>query len=478
MPFITANLFLALPELFVTLMGCVLLVVDVYLRQEQRDTTYRLTQLTLLGAALLTWVTFAEGPVAGFYGHYIRDALGDTVKLGIYLASAAVFLYSREYLKARDLFRGEYFMLGLFGVLGMMILVSGHSFLTIYLGLELLSLCLYALVAFDTDSPVAAEAAMKYFVLGTLASGMFLYGVSMVYGATGSFNIQIVGAAVAEQGADNLVLVFGLVFLVAGLAFKLGAVPFHMWLPDVYQGAPTSVTLYIAAAPKLAAFVLLVRVLVEGLSALQEDWQDMLVILAVLSIGLGNLIAIVQTNIKRLLAYSTISHVGFLLLGILVGTPQGYGAALFYAMTYVLMVVGVFGVVLLLSRSGFEAESIDDLKGLNDRNPWLAFLMLLLLMSLAGMPVLVGFYAKLVVLQAIIGAGLIGLAIYAVLFTVIGVYYYLRVVKAIYFDKPETAAEPLYIRPDVHLAISTNGLLVLLLGLYPAWLITVCIQVF
>jgi NADH-quinone oxidoreductase subunit N len=360
----------------------------------------------------------------------------------------------------------------------MMILVSGHSFLTLYLGLELLSLCLYALVAFDTDSPVAAESAMKYFVLGTLASGMFLYGVSMVYGATGSFNLHIVGAAVAEQGADNLVLVFGLVFLVAGIAFKLGAVPFHMWLPDVYQGAPTSVTLYIAAAPKLAAFVLMVRILMEGLSALQDDWQDMLMILAILSIGLGNLIAIVQTNIKRLLAYSTISHVGFLLLGILVGTPQGYGAALFYAMTYVLMVVGVFGIILLLSRSGFEAENIDDLKGLNDRNPWLAFLMLLLLMSLAGMPVLVGFYAKLVVLQAIIGAGFIGLAIYAVLFTVIGVYYYLRVVKAIYFDKPETAVEPLHIRPDVHLAISTNGLLVLVLGLSPAWLITVCNRVF
>jgi NADH-quinone oxidoreductase subunit N len=478
MPFITANLVLALPELFVTLMGCLLLVVDVYLRQDQRHITYRLTQLTLLGAAGLTLFAFAERPMAGFYGHYIKDPFGDTVKLAIYLASAAVFLYSRDYLKARDLFRGEYFMLGLFGVLGMMILVSGHSFLTIYLGLELLSLCLYALVAFDTDSPVAAEAAMKYFVLGTLASGMFLYGVSMVYGATGSFNLQMVGAAVAEQGADNVVLVFGLVFLVAGLAFKLGAVPFHMWLPDVYQGAPTSVTLYIAAAPKLAAFVLTVRILMEGLSALQEDWQDMLMILAVLSIGLGNLIAIVQTNIKRLLAYSTISHVGFLLLGLLVGTSQGYGAALFYAITYVLMVVGVFGILLLLSRVGFEAENIDDFKGLNDRNPWLAFLMLLLLMSLAGMPVLVGFYAKLVVLQAIVDAGLVWLAIYAVLFTVIGVYYYLRVVKAIYFDKPETAVEPLYIRPDVHLAISTNGLLVLVLGLYPAWLMTLCNRVF
>lgn len=478
MPFITANLILALPELFVTFMGCVLLIVDVYLRQDQRHITYRLTQFILLGAAVLTWFTFAEQPTAGFYGHYIRDPFADTVKLGIYLTSAAVFLYSRDYLKAHDLFRGEYFILGLFGVLGMMILVSGHSFLTIYLGLELLSLCLYALVAFDTDSPVAAEAAMKYFVLGTLASGMFLYGVSMVYGATGSFNLQIVGAAVAEQNADNLVLVFGLVFLVAGLAFKLGAVPFHMWLPDVYQGAPTPVTLYVAAAPKLAAFVLTIRILVDGLTALQEDWQGMLIILAVLSIGLGNLIAIVQTNIKRLLAYSTISHVGFLLLGILVGTPQGYGAALFYAMTYVLMVVGVFGIILLSSRSGFEAENIDDLKGLNDHNPWLAFLMLLLLMSLAGMPVLVGFYAKLVVLQAIIGAGFIGLAIYAVLFTVIGVYYYLRVVKAIYFDKPETAVESLHIRPDVHLAISANGLLVLVLGLYPTWLLTVCSRVF
>lgn len=477
MPSFSVNLVLALPEIFVTVMACALLVVDVYLPPQQRHMTFRLTQLTLLGAAVLTLFTLAEQPVTGFDGHYIKDALGDTVKLGIYLASATVFLYSRDYLRQRDLSGGEYYVLGLFGVLGMMILVSAHSLLTIYLGLELLSLCLYALVAFDRDSPSAAEAAMKYFVLGTLASGMLLYGISMLYGATGSFDLQTIGAAVIEQGSDNLVLVFGLVFMVVGLAFKLGAVPFHMWLPDVYQGAPTSVTLYIAAAPKLATFALVMRVLVDGLNGLHADWQQMLIILAVLSIGLGNLVAIVQTNLKRLLGYSAISHVGFLLLGILVGTSEGYAAALFYALTYVVMVVGTFGIILILSRSGFEAEHIDDLKGLNDRNPWLAFLMLLLLMSLAGVPFLVGFYAKLVVLQAIVSAGLVWLALYGVLFTVVGVFYYLRVVKVIYFDTALTKT-PVITAPDTHLAISANGLLVVLLGLFPGGLMALCAAVF
>lgn len=477
MPSLSANLILVLPEIFVMVMACALLVVDVYLPPQQRYKTFQFTQLILLGAALVTLFTLAEQPETGFSGHYIKDALGDTVKLGIYLASAAVFLYSRDYLRERDLFRGEYYVLGLFGVLGMMILVSAHSLLTIYLGLELLSLCLYALVAFDRDSPSAAEAAMKYFVLGTLASGMLLYGISMLYGATGSFDLEAISAAVIEQGSDNIVLVFGLVFMVVGLAFKLGAVPFHMWLPDVYQGAPTSVTLYIAAAPKLATFALVMRVLVDGLNGLHADWQQMLIILSVLSIGLGNFVAIVQTNIKRLLGYSAISHVGFLLLGVLVGTPAGYAAALFYALTYVVMVVGTFGIILILSRSGFEVEHIDDFKGLNDRDPWLAFLMLLLLMSLAGVPFLVGFYAKLVVLQAIVSAGLVWLALYGVLFTVIGAFYYLRVVRAIYFDAAE-ADTPVLTPPDTHLVISANGLLVVLLGLFPGGLMTLCAAVF
>ncbi len=476
MNFVPPDLTPAIPEIFVLTMACIVLLVDVLVEQPQRHITYWLTQLTLLGAALITLVSFAEAPVVAFHGHYIKDPMGDILKLGIYIASVAVFLYSRDYLRDRGLLKGEYYLLGLFGVLGMMIMVSAQSFLTVYLGLELLSLSLYALVAFDRDSPVASEAAMKYFVLGALASGMLLYGISMLYGATGSLDIQSVGQAVAAMGDSNdLILVFGLVFMVVGLAFKLGAVPFHMWLPDVYHGAPTSVTLYIGAAPKLAAFALTIRILVEGLEPLHADWQQMLVVLAALSIALGNVVAIAQTNIKRMLAYSTISHVGFLLLGILAGTPEGYSAAMFYALTYVLMAVGAFGVVLLLSRAGFEAENLKDFKGLNERDPWLAFMMLLIMFSMAGVPFLVGFYAKLLVLQAIVNVGLVWLAVFAVLFSVIGAFYYLRVVKFMYFDQPEERVPDLDISLDAQVAISANGLLVLGLGLYPTALMTWCI---
>jgi NADH-quinone oxidoreductase subunit N len=474
MNFVPPDFMPLLPELFVLTLACFILVVDVFLEERQRHITYGLTQLTLLGAALLTLATYAHAPVTTMFGHYVRDAMGDVLKLCIYLATAAVFLYSRDYLRQRDLFKGEYYVLGLFGVLGMMVMVSAHSLLSVYLGLELLSLSLYALVAFNRDSPTASEAAMKYFVLGSIASGMLLYGISMIYGATGSVDLQIIAdAVIAAPGTENLVLVFGLVFLVVGLAFKLGAVPFHMWVPDVYQGAPTSVTLYIASAPKLAAFALLMRVLVEGLGALQADWQQMLIILVVLSIVLGNLVAIVQTNIKRMLAYSTISHVGFLLMGILAGTPEGYAAAMFYTIVYVLMAVGAFGVVIMLSRSGFEAENIDDFKGLNDRSPWLAFLMMVIMMSMAGVPFLVGFYAKWVVLQAIVNIGLVWLAILGVVFSVIGAFYYLRVVRCMYFDRPEQN-EPIQMKLDTEIAISANGLLLVALGLYPTALMTWC----
>jgi NADH-quinone oxidoreductase subunit N len=481
MNFIAPDFTPALPELFVLVMACLVLVVDVYLPPPRRSISYGLSQFTLVGAALLTLYTYASAPVIALHGHYIRDIFGDILKLGIFLAIFTVSLYSRHYLRERDIFKGEYQVLGLFGVLGMLIMVSANSFLTVYLGLELLSLSLYALVAFNRDSPVASEAAMKYFVLGALASGMLLYGISMIYGATGSLELQTVAgkvAALSIQGpGDLLVLVFGLVFLVVGLAFKLGVVPFHMWLPDVYQGAPTSVTLYIASAPKLAAFALAIRVLVGGLGPLHSDWQQMLTILAVLSIGLGNLVAIVQNNLKRLLAYSSISHIGFLLLGILAGTREGYAASLFYALTYVVMAVGAFGMILILSKAGFEAENIDDFKGLNDRNPWLAFLMLLLMMSMAGVPFMVGFYAKLVVLQAIINQGLVWLAVYGVVLSVIGAFYYLRVVKVMYFDTAEQAE---LLRPplDTEIAISANGLLVLGLGLYPTALLTWCATAF
>ena len=473
MNFVAPDFTPVLPELFVLTMACAVLVIDVFLEQRQRHITYGLAQLTLLGAALLILATRAQAPVTTMFGHYIKDAMGDTLKLFVCLASAAAFLYSRDYLRQRDLFKGEYFVLGLFGVLGMMVMVSAHSLLSVYLGLELLSLSLYALVAVDRDSPVASEAAMKYFVLGSLASGMLLYGISMIYGATGSVDLQVVADAVAKQSSSDLVLVFGLVFLLVGLSFKLGAVPFHMWLPDIYQGAPTSVALYIGSAPKLAAFALVMRVLVDGLGGLQSDWQQMLIILAVLSIALGNLVAIAQSNIKRMLAYSTISHIGFLLLGILAGTPEGYTASMFYAIVYVLMAVGAFGVVILLSRTGFEAENIDDFKGLNDRSPWLAFVMMMVMMSMAGIPFLAGFYAKWVVLQAVVDIGLVWLAIVGVLFSVIGAFYYLRVVKCMYFDKPEQS-EAIEISRDVEIAISANGLLLIVLGLYPTGLMAWC----
>ncbi|RUQ31807.1 MAG: NADH-quinone oxidoreductase subunit NuoN [Candidatus Competibacteraceae bacterium] len=473
MNFVAPDFMPVLPELFVLTMTCLVLVVDVFLEQRQRHITYGLAQLTLLGAALLTLVTYAHAPVTTMFGHYVKDAMGDLLKLFIYLSSAAVFLYSRDYLRRRNLFKGEYYVLGLFGVLGMMVMVSAHSLLSVYLGLELLSLSLYALVVVDRDSPVASEAAMKYFVLGSLASGMLLYGISMIYGATGSVDLQLVADAAGKQGVDNLVLVFGLVFLVVGLSFKLGAVPFHMWLPDVYQGAPTSVTLFIGSAPKLAAFALIMRVLVEGLGSLQGDWQQMLVILAVLSIATGNLIAIAQTNIKRMLAYSTISHIGFMLLGILAGTPDGYAAAMFYTIVYVLMAVGAFGVIILLSRTGFEAENIDDFKGLNDRHPWLAFVMMMIMMSMAGVPFLAGFYAKWMVLQAAVNVGLVWLAIFGVVFSVIGAFYYLRVVKCIYFDKSEQS-ELIEISLDTEIIISVNGLLLVVIGLYPTALMTWC----
>ncbi len=473
MNFVAPDFMPVLPEIFVLTLTCLTLVVDVFLEHRQRHITYGLAQFTLLGAALLTLLTYAQAPVTTLFGHYIKDAMGDLLKLFIYLASAAVFLYSRDYLRQRNLFKGEYYVLGLFGVLGMMVMVSAHSLLSVYLGLELLSLSLYALVATDRDSPVASEAAMKYFVLGSLASGMLLYGISMIYGATSSIDLQMVADAVSKQGPDNIVLVFGLVFLMVGLAFKLGAVPFHMWVPDVYQGAPTSVTLYIGSAPKLAAFALIMRILVDGLGTLQGDWRQMLIILAVLSISLGNLVAIAQTNIKRMLAYSTISHVGFLLLGILSGTPEGYSASMFYTIVYVLMAVGAFGVIIILSRSGFEAENIDDFKGLNDRSPWLAFVMMMIMMSMAGVPFLAGFYAKWVVLQSVVNIGLVWLAIIGVVFSVIGAFYYLRVVKCIYFDKPEHD-EAIEMSRDTEIVIGANGLSLVVLGLYPTALMAWC----
>lgn len=465
---------LAAPEIYMLSMACVVLVADLFISDKNRIVTYTLTQLTLLGALLLTVMGASTETAYTFSGMYVSDELSTVLKTVIYIVTGFVFLYSRDYLSERDIFKGEYYVLGLFGVLGMMVMVSAHSFLTVYLGLELLSLSLYAMVAFRRESLNATEAAMKYFILGALASGMLLYGMSMIYGATGTLDIANLSAAIVARGTDDIVLTFGLVFVVVGLAFKLGAVPFHMWIPDVYQGAPTSVTMYIGSAPKIAGFALVMRVLADGLGDLHADWQGMLVILAVLSLAVGNIIALAQTNLKRMLAYSTISHVGFLLLGILSGTKAGYSASLFYIITYAATAVGGFAMVIVLSRRGFEAENLEDLKGLNERSPWLAFMMLLLMFSMAGVPPTVGFYAKLIVLKSVIDIQMVWLAVVAVAFSVIGAFYYLRVVKHMYFDTPADDAGDIQIGTDTNIAFSMNGLAVLVLGILPGGLLALC----
>jgi len=386
-----------------------------------------------------------------------------------------VFVYARGYLQDRGLHVGEFYLLSLFATLGAMVLVSAGSLVTVYLGLELLTLSTYALVAINRDSALSSEAAMKYFVLGALASGMLLYGMSMIYGATGSLEVTEVAQRIADGDAIPTILIFGLVFVVAGIGFKLGAVPFHMWVPDVYHGAPTAVTLLIGTAPKLASFAFIMRLLVQalGIQPLLVEWQQMLVLLAVASLALGNVTAIAQTNLKRMLAYSTISHMGFLLLGILSGTMEGFGAAMFYSIVYVLMGLGTFGMILLLSREGFEAEQLEDFKGLSQRNPWYAFVMLLLMFSMAGIPPTVGFWAKLFVLQAALSSGYAWLAVTAVLFSLIGAFYYLRLVKLMYFDAPTDthAIEPF---ADVRALMSVNGLAVIGLGLMPGALLALC----
>ena len=475
MNFEIPNFVPALPEIFVLTMACLILIVDLFLKDHDRIVTFVLAIGTLVGAMLLTISLSDSSRTLTFNDSFVRDPMGDVLKVFIYLITAVVFIYSRQYLLKRELFRGEYFVLGLFGVLGMMVMVSAHSMLTLYLGLELLSLSLYAMVAFQRDSLSSTEAAMKYFVLGALASGMLLYGMSMLYGVSGSLDIAAIAAVVA-QNPNNIILLLGLAFTVVGLAFKLGAVPFHMWIPDVYHGAPTSVTMYIGAAPKIAAFAMVMRLLVEGLGDLHEHWQTMLTVLAILSIAIGNVIAIAQTNIKRMLAYSTISHVGFILLGILAGTENGYSSAMFYVVVYALTSMGGFGMIIVLSRAGFEADNINDFKGLNERSPWLAFMMLILMFSMAGVPPTVGFYAKLSVLQSIVKVDMVWLAVTAVIFSVIGAFYYLRIVKTMYFDKPEDSAR-IEAGMDMRIVISLNSLGVLALGIFPAALMQWCMVV-
>jgi len=461
-----------MPEIVMLVAACVVLIVDLFLTERTRLVTYALS-LAALVVTGATIIATAGDPVVSFEGSFVRDAVADVMKIGILTVTGFAMVYAKDYLVQQGIYRGEYYTLALFSVLGMMIMSSAYNFITIYLGLELLALSMYALVAFNRDSMGGAEAAMKYFVLGALASGLLLYGISLFYGATGALSFAEVSAAIVKGNIQEDILVFGLVFIIMGVGFKFGAVPFHMWVPDVYHGAPTAVTMLLGSAPKIAAFALTLRLLVDGLAPLFTQWQEMLMILAVISLGIGNLVAIAQHNIKRMLAYSTISHVGFIFLGFIAGTDDGYGAALFYTVVYALTAAGGFGVLAMISRRGFDAENLDDLKGLNERSGWLAAMMALILFSMAGVPPTVGFFAKWFVLESIIRVDLVWLALVAVFFSVIGAFYYLRAIKTMYFDKP-IDDQPLEISADSHVAMSINGVSMLVLGMFPTALYTVC----
>ena len=480
--FVVPNLLPAAPEIFLVIMALAILLIDLTVKDSRRTVTFVLTQLTLIGCAAIQFATSTGEIGYTFSNMFVDDLMSDLLKLFLYMTVIIVLFYSRGYVIDRAAMnKGEYYVLALFATLGMMVMISANHFVTIYIGLELLSLSLYAMVAMNRDSVVSTEAAMKYFELGTLAYGLLLYGISMIYGATGTLEITAIAERLYSGGVNRTVMVFGLVFLVAGLAFKLGVVPFHMWIPDVYHGAPTSVTLFIGSAPKLAAFAIVMRLLVNGLITLAQDWQSMLIILSVLSMAIGNLAAIAQTNFKRMLAYSAISHMGFMLLGIVTGVVGGdaryalnaYSSAMFYVIAYVLMSAGTFGMILMMSRAGFEADELEDLKGLNKRSPWFAGVMLMLMFSMAGVPFFIGFFAKFSVLQAVVAAGYIWLAIVAVLFSLIGAFYYLRVVKLMYFDAPADET-PLSAGMDMRILISANGLAVAFLGLFPQVIMSLC----
>lgn len=473
MPLQFSHLITALPELVILITACTVLIADLYLAANKRHLNHQITLIGLGLALAAVWLVGGGPAEPMFSGASVRDPMSDVLKATILIVTLASFVYNQAYMRDRDMWVGEYHVLVLFAVLGMLVMVSANGFLSLYLGLELLALSLYALVAFERDSKAGAEAAMKYFVLGALGSGILLYGISMLYGATGSFDFAAIAGAVAAAGPDDVILVFGLVFVLIGVAFKFGAVPFHMWLPDVYQGAPTSIVLFLASAPKVAAFAMAARILIEGLGGLQAQWGEILMILAVLSMGLGNVVAIAQRNIKRMLAYSTISHVGFIFLGLLAGSQQGYAAAMFYAVVYSLMAAGAFGVLVLLSRQGFEAENLDDLKGLADRDGWLGAMMALIMFSMAGVPPLVGFMAKLLVLEAVVDQGLVWLAVVAVAFSIVGAFYYLRIVKLIYFDKPDEQAA-IVTGGVAKLAMTANGVGMLVIGMFPASLFALC----
>lgn len=474
----TLNFLPALPEIFLLSMTCIVLLVDLFIPQKNRLLTYTLAQLSLLGAAFLVLRLYAIPATLIFQGGFAWDHFAAILKFFMLIITLFAFLYARAYIRDRGIAQGEYYVLGLFSVLGMMVLVSAHNFIPLFLGVELSSLPLYAMVAMQRDSVIATEAAMKYFVLGALASAILLYGMSMIYGATHSLDIsEIAKISLATPFQQQLILIFGLVFLIAGIAFKFGAAPFHMWVPDIYQGAPTSVTLFIGSAPKIAALGMAIRLLVDSMPELTTQWQQVLIVIAIASIALGNIVAIVQSNLKRMLSYSSIAHMGYMSLGLLTATPFGYAAAMFYMLVYAIMSLGAFGMLVLLSRSGVEVEQISDLKGLNARNPWLALMMLLVMFSMAGIPPIVGFFAKLGILEALIAVHEVWLATLALLFAIIGAYYYLNVVKVMYFEEPEDAT-PIVPSLDARLAISINGLSILALGVFPSGLINACRMAF
>jgi NADH-quinone oxidoreductase subunit N len=475
------------PEIVLLTMACVVAMVDLWVTHPRRLPTYLLTQASLAVVAVMQLRAFQAGDtVYAMQRMVVADPMGHLLGLFATVAVMVSLVYARPYAAERDMLKGELFTLSLFSLLGIGVMLSANNFLVVYLGLELMSLSLYALVAMRRDHADATEAAMKYFVLGALASGFLLYGLSMMYGATGSLEMSEVFKAIGTGQINRNVMILGIVFIVAGLGFKLGAVPFHMWVPDVYQGAPTAVTLLIGGAPKLAAFAITIRLLVEGMLGLAVDWQQMLVVLSVGSMLLGNIVAIAQTNLKRMLAYSSIAQMGFMLLGLCSGVVYGntvsagnsYASSMFYIVTYVLTTLGSFGMVMLLSRQGFEAEQIDDLKGLSKRSPWFALVMTIFMLSLAGLPPTVGFYAKLSVLQSLVltnVAGYLWLAIAAVLLSLVGAYYYLRVIKVMYFDEP-TDTRPIVSTGDVRAVMSLNGIAVLAFGILPGALMTLCVD--
>ncbi|HME38570.1 MAG TPA: NADH-quinone oxidoreductase subunit NuoN [Steroidobacteraceae bacterium] len=467
------GLVFACPEIFLGSAACAVLLLDLLLKDAQRRWTGVVAIVSLLITGGMVAMQPVTGKIVALGGLFELDRMAQVLKVVTLLTVAVVFVYSTDYLQRRAILKGEYYVLGLFAALGAMVLISAGSLITVYLGLELMSLCLYAMVAFDRESSIAAESAIKYFVLGSMASGTLLYGMSIVYGVTGNLELSAIAVAVNNGLGDNIGLIFGIAFLIVGVGFKFGAVPFHMWIPDVYQGSPTCVTLFIGTASKLAAFALAMRLLPEALAGSQPDWSQMLVVLSVLSMAIGNIVAIAQSNLKRMLAYSTISHVGYVLLGILAGTAQGYQAAMFYMISYVIVAGGSFGMILLLARQGFEADRLEDFRGLNARSPWFAGMMAILMFSLAGLPPFIGFWAKLGVIQAVLGVGYTWLAVVAVLFSVVGAFYYLRIVKLMYFDEPTDAAAiggSLLMRT----VLSANALLVFGLGVIPGTLLQLC----